>query len=97
MPTLRAIIDDIAGSEHRTSGDIADRTRMPLEPLIGLLVALEKKGVVECVDHMAPQPFQRPRHACENWAWELRHPPDRIFAVLETHGYDPDANLTPGA
>lgn len=95
--TLRALIDDIAGSVQRTSGNIADRTGLPLEFLIGLLVTLEKKGIVECVDHMAPQPFQRPRHACENWVWELKHPRDRVFAVLETHGYEPDATLTPGA
>ena len=95
MPTLRAIIDDIAGSVHRTTGDIADRTGLPLEFLVGLLVTLEKKGFVECVDHMEPQPFQRPRHASENWTWELKHPHDRIFAMLDSSGYDPDANLTP--
>jgi hypothetical protein len=95
MPTLRAIIDDIAGAAHRTGGNIADRTGVPLAHLTALLVALEKKGIVECVDHMEPQPFQRPRHASENWTWELKHPRDRIVAILEENGYDPDAKLTP--
>ena len=94
-PTLRAIIDVIAGSAHRTGGNIADRTGLPLEFLVGLLVRLEKEGIVECVDHMEPQPFQRPRHASENWAWELKHPRDRVFAMLEKNGHDPDASLTP--
>jgi hypothetical protein len=96
-PTLRAVIDDIAGAVHRTSGNIADRTGLPVEFLTALLLTLEKKGIVECVDHMEPQPFQRPRHATENWAWELKHPRDRVIAILAETGYDPDAKLTPGA
>jgi DNA-binding transcriptional ArsR family regulator len=94
-PTLRAIVDVIAGSVHRTGGNIADRTGLPLGFLTGVLVTLEKAGIVECVDHREPQPFQRPRHASENWTWELKHPRDRIVAMLEKNGYDPDASLTP--
>ncbi len=97
VPTLRAVIDDIAGAVHRTSGNLADRTGLPVAFLTGLLVTLENKGIVECVDHMEPQPFQRPRHASENWAWELKHPRDRVLAILEENGYDPDARLKPGA
>lgn len=95
MPTMRAIIEDISGSVHYTAGNVATRTKLPLEVVHNVLETLERRGVVECIDHMKPMPGQKARHRSENFTWELRKPRDQVFASLGKMGFDLDADLTP--
>jgi hypothetical protein len=95
MPTIRAIIDDISGAVHYTAGNISTRTGLPLPRVHDLLRTLERKGVIDCIDHMKPMQGQKVRHHSENWTWELTGPRDRAFATLEKAGLDVDTDLTP--
>jgi hypothetical protein len=95
VPTLRAILDDIAGPVHYTGGNIAERTGLPVPYLQDILESLERIGVVECIDHMKPLPNQPNAHKPQNWTWMVKMPRPKADAALAKAGFDPDADLTP--
>ena len=94
LPTMRAILEDIAGPVHYTGGNIAERTGLPLPRLQQILLTLEKRGIVECIDHMKPLPNQPNAEEGQNWTWQLRIPHHRVDVALAKVGFDPDADLT---
>jgi predicted Rossmann fold nucleotide-binding protein DprA/Smf involved in DNA uptake len=48
--TVRGILTDMVGPPHYTAGNIASRTRLPLQKVVEVFRALEAKGIVERVD-----------------------------------------------
>jgi predicted Rossmann fold nucleotide-binding protein DprA/Smf involved in DNA uptake len=49
--TVRGILKDMVGPPHYTVGNIASRTRLPVQKVVDVLTALEARGFVECIDH----------------------------------------------
>lgn len=94
-PTIRAIINDIAGPAHFTAGNLANRTGLPLTFVTETLERLASKGVIDCVDHLGPLNGQSMMGESENWTYELKIPREQAFSRIEKAGWDLDEELRP--
>ena len=88
--TLRALIGELSGPEHRTAGNIAERMRWEVSRVNHYLDWLQTKTgqlgtkVVQCVDAEGRK---------ANWTWELRVPPQKALQAIEAAGFDLDHPL----
>jgi hypothetical protein len=85
-PTVRGILTDMAGPPHYTVGNIASRTRLPLQKVVDILSALATPTkIVECIDS---------RGANSTWeSIKFGRDLDRLFAAAKKVFPDLDEDL----
>jgi hypothetical protein len=84
-PSVRGILTDMVGPPHYTVGNIASRTRLPLQKVLEVLGALREKGIVECVNS---------RGANSTWeSIKFGRDIDKLFAATKKVFPDLDEDL----
>jgi hypothetical protein len=87
-PTLRGILEDVAGPIHFTAGNIAKRTGLPLKTVLGCFEALARPGLIERIDRTG---------ADSTWESRFLGGVERLLREADAAGFvlDADLNKTP--
>jgi hypothetical protein len=84
-PTLRGIIEDVAGPIHFTAGNIAERTGLPLKAILHALEQLARRRLVERIDKQGTH---------STWESRFGGGAERLLDEAERAGFVLDADLT---